>query len=412
MDSNEVRHPPDARERRPAPARVAAVPPARERRRCVRRRRGGRACVPATHRRPPASAGSPAAAPGLPPALPAPPLPQQYYARGGPSAGPGMPGEFRRSLSGVAVGPRDAVYALGDDEVRVFDAGGRVRAQLEGAGEGVVPRRGGGWPRRRRLAGPRRPVRRHAAPTSAASRSAHARQARRRDARSGCVRRLGPRRRRRRAGHPPLRPARNASRASSARRTRPAASCCRTGASISTSMRAGVVHATDTGRHQVTSWTLDGAPVGAFGKFGMARPEDFVGCCNPVNVAVAPDGGIVTAREDGRAREGLRARTARCWRSSAPNTSTRCARTSTSRSTPPGGSSRRIPCAARLPSLDGHERNEHTPPVHRDDLPRRRRDGARRRSRRCWRGAPRRTRSSRSIRSSAPPATCAARRAC
>ena len=60
---------------------------------------------------------------------------------------------------------------------------------------------------------------------------------------------------------------------------------------------AGVVYATDTGRHQVTSWTLDGTMVASFGKFGMARPEDFVGCCNPVNVAVAPDGGIVTAEK-------------------------------------------------------------------------------------------------------------------
>ena len=55
----------------------------------------------------------------------------------------------------------------------------------------------------------------------------------------------------------------------------------------------GVVYATDTGRHQVTSWTLDGAPVGKFGRFGMLNAEDFVGCCNPVNLALLPDGGIV-----------------------------------------------------------------------------------------------------------------------
>jgi hypothetical protein len=59
----------------------------------------------------------------------------------------------------------------------------------------------------------------------------------------------------------------------------------------------GVVYATDTGRHQVTIWKLDGAPVAAFGKFGQARPEDFVGCCNPVNLAVAPDGSVVTAEK-------------------------------------------------------------------------------------------------------------------
>jgi hypothetical protein len=59
----------------------------------------------------------------------------------------------------------------------------------------------------------------------------------------------------------------------------------------------GRVHATDPGRHQVTSWSLDGAPAGSFGKFGLTNPEDFVGCCNPVNLAIAPDGKIVTAEK-------------------------------------------------------------------------------------------------------------------
>ena len=60
---------------------------------------------------------------------------------------------------------------------------------------------------------------------------------------------------------------------------------------------AGIVRATDTGRHQVTAWTLDGTPVGKFGKFGMADPVDFVGCCNPVNLAMTRDGKIVTAEK-------------------------------------------------------------------------------------------------------------------
>jgi sugar lactone lactonase YvrE len=60
---------------------------------------------------------------------------------------------------------------------------------------------------------------------------------------------------------------------------------------------AGVVYATDTGRHQVTTWKLDGTPVAAFGRFGQAKPEDFVGCCNPVNLAVAPDGSVVTGEK-------------------------------------------------------------------------------------------------------------------
>ena len=60
---------------------------------------------------------------------------------------------------------------------------------------------------------------------------------------------------------------------------------------------AGVVRATDSGRHQVTSWALDGTPIGRFGKFGMQDPADFVGCCNPINVATTPDGKVVTSEK-------------------------------------------------------------------------------------------------------------------
>ncbi len=59
----------------------------------------------------------------------------------------------------------------------------------------------------------------------------------------------------------------------------------------------GTVRATDSGRHRVSSWILDGTPAGYFGKFGLRNPEDFVGCCNPVNIAVAPDGNIITAEK-------------------------------------------------------------------------------------------------------------------
>lgn len=58
-----------------------------------------------------------------------------------------------------------------------------------------------------------------------------------------------------------------------------------------------IVYATDPGRHRVSSWRLDGSPLGYFGKFGMKNPEDFVGCCNPVNIAVTGDGKIVTAEK-------------------------------------------------------------------------------------------------------------------
>jgi hypothetical protein len=59
----------------------------------------------------------------------------------------------------------------------------------------------------------------------------------------------------------------------------------------------GVIFAADSGRHRVSSWTLSGSPIGYFGKFGHTNPQDFVGCCNPVNLAIAPDGKIVTAEK-------------------------------------------------------------------------------------------------------------------
>jgi hypothetical protein len=59
----------------------------------------------------------------------------------------------------------------------------------------------------------------------------------------------------------------------------------------------GFVLASDPGRHRVSLWTLEGTPVRHFGKFGMMNPEDFVGCCNPVNLAFSPGGRIVTAEK-------------------------------------------------------------------------------------------------------------------
>jgi hypothetical protein len=59
----------------------------------------------------------------------------------------------------------------------------------------------------------------------------------------------------------------------------------------------GIIWATDPGRHRITSWNLDGVRTGYFGKFGQQKAEDFVGCCNPVNIAIAPDGKIVAGEK-------------------------------------------------------------------------------------------------------------------
>jgi hypothetical protein len=59
----------------------------------------------------------------------------------------------------------------------------------------------------------------------------------------------------------------------------------------------GMVWATDPGRHRVSSWNSEGLRIGYFGKFGQQNVENFVGCCNPVNLAIAPDGKIVTGEK-------------------------------------------------------------------------------------------------------------------
>jgi hypothetical protein len=208
--------------------------------------------------------------------------------------GPGLPGEFRRWLSGVGFGPRDAIHALGDDEVRVIEADGRVarswRAPANATCLGVAPdgRVAVGSPGRVDLFGDTgghiggfvAGTRDRAADITAVRlvgdavlvADAAARVIRRYDLRGTEQGVIG---------------AQN-----------------KTGGFMLPNKSldfdvdaAGVVHATDTGRHQVTSWRLDGTLVASFGKFGMARPEDFVGCCNPVNVAVAPDGSVVTAEK-------------------------------------------------------------------------------------------------------------------
>jgi hypothetical protein len=243
------------------------------------------------------SAGSPGSDPGVPPPAPSPPLPRQYT-RTALVVGPGIPGEFRRSLSGLALGPRDAMYALGDNEVRVFEAGGRMALTwkapeqascLAVAADGRVVI---GSPGRVDLysdAGGR--IGGFAAGSGEKPADVTAVRLLRdavlvADAAAKVIRRYDLR-----GAEQGLIGDRN-----------------KTGGFMLPNKSldfdvdgAGVIHATDTGRHQVTSWTLDGTMAASFGKFGMTKPEDFVGCCNPVNVAVAPDGGIVTA-EKGIAR--------------------------------------------------------------------------------------------------------------
>ncbi len=201
---------------------------------------------------------------------------------------------FRRSLAGVAVGTGDRVYALGDDEVRIFDSGGNwVRAWkvIENAvclavgSDGRVYVGASDRVEMYDAAGNHTPgfgAGDAARPASITAIKVHGNEILVADAASRFIRRydsggrqLGVIGIRNKTGNFML-PNRSLD--------------------IDVDSK-GIVRATDTGRHQVTSWALDGSPMGSFGKFGMSNPEDFVGCCNPVNIALTPDGKVVTGEK-------------------------------------------------------------------------------------------------------------------
>ena len=59
---------------------------------------------------------------------------------------------------------------------------------------------------------------------------------------------------------------------------------------------AGNVLVNNPGKQRVETWSPQGKLVGQFGKAAMAA-EGFAGCCNPIAVAVLPDGRVVTAEK-------------------------------------------------------------------------------------------------------------------
>jgi sugar lactone lactonase YvrE len=209
-------------------------------------------------------------------------------------AGRGTAGEFKKSLSGVAVGAGRAIHALGDGEIRVFDANGgvirtwkapeqaacltvaqdgRVLAGAPGRIEiyGAAGNRVGGFA-----------VGQAGQPADVTAVKVFRDMILVADASARLVRRFDT----------------NGAERGLIGSQHKTGSFMLPNRSLDIDVdAAGTVYATDTGRHQVTTWKLDGAAVAAFGKFGQASPEDFVGCCNPVNLAVAPDGCVVTSEK-------------------------------------------------------------------------------------------------------------------
>ncbi|HML72900.1 MAG TPA: hypothetical protein PKB02_00260 [Anaerohalosphaeraceae bacterium] len=58
----------------------------------------------------------------------------------------------------------------------------------------------------------------------------------------------------------------------------------------------GLLRVVDPGRHVIVAFTLDGHREWTWGK-ASPRVDGFSGCCNPVNMAILPDGSFVTAEK-------------------------------------------------------------------------------------------------------------------
>ena len=69
----------------------------------------------------------------------------------------------------------------------------------------------------------------------------------------------------------------------------------------------GLLRVANPGAHRVEAYTLDGH-LRAFLGQGRQRHREFCGCCGPSNIAVLPDGRVVTAEKGHSAGEGLQHR--------------------------------------------------------------------------------------------------------
>jgi hypothetical protein len=246
----------------------------------------GRAAPPAAPARPPTP-------PELMPAAPALDLPRQY-SRSAILAGGTSPHPFRRALVGVAAGNDDQIHALGDDEVRVYRTSGELirrwpipegaaclatgsddRVLVGSLGRVDIYEADGRHAGRFVSGEDDRPaavtaIRLFGSEVLVAD--AAARFIRRHDSTGRQVGEIGS-------------------------QSRTKGFILPNGWLDFDVDASGVVHVADPGRHRVTTWALDGTPLGFFGSFSQRDPRGFVGCCNPVNLALTPDGKVVTGEK-------------------------------------------------------------------------------------------------------------------
>jgi len=203
-------------------------------------------------------------------------------------------GQFRDSLLGIATGPGDQIYALGDGEVKVFDPEGTLLRRWKAPGKAMCLAAGAdgriytGRPGRVDIfnAGGKQTggfsVGDAEKPATITAIQVRGEEVLVADASACFVRRFDP------TGRP---------RGEVGAKTKTGGCLLPNGRMDLAVDSRGVVRTTDPGRHRVSAWSLEGEPLGYFGKFGHKLPEDFVGCCNPINLAITPDGKVVTAEK-------------------------------------------------------------------------------------------------------------------
>ena len=61
----------------------------------------------------------------------------------------------------------------------------------------------------------------------------------------------------------------------------------------------GIIHAANPGKHRVERYSVEGKLLGRFGRFTGPDPRGFSGCCNPTNLTVTRAGRIVVTEKAG-----------------------------------------------------------------------------------------------------------------
>lgn len=59
----------------------------------------------------------------------------------------------------------------------------------------------------------------------------------------------------------------------------------------------GVIRAANPGKYRIERYTVEGRPLGHFGRFGTRDPAAFPGCCNPTNMALLPGGRVAVTEK-------------------------------------------------------------------------------------------------------------------